>query len=78
MCIMTIVWQVDDNGAWRDYSESFSREAEQRLCDWLQYKIGAWQIFDYKDGGQEYVIDFKRMIRMHFPSGAERRVRRVH
>ena len=76
MCIMTIVWQVDDNGAWRDYSESFSREAEQRRSDWLQRKPGAWQIFVYEDGGEEYAINFKSMIRMHFPSGVIRKVRR--
>ena len=76
---MTIVWQVQvDRGKWLDLSESLSRKAEQLLCDWQQYKIGAWRIFDYKDGGQEYVIDFKDMIRMHFPSGAEQRVRRAH
>ena len=76
---MTIVWQVQvDRGKWLDLSESVSRKAEQLWCDWQENKIGAWRIFDYKDGEQEYVIDFKRMIRMLFPSGAEQRVLRGH
>ena len=79
VCIMTIVWQVQvDRGKWLDLSESLSRKAEQLWCDWQENKIGAWRIFDYKDGEQEYVIDFKRMIRMLFPSGAEQSVLRGH
>ena len=74
---MTVVqWQVLEDGAWRDFSESFCLEVEQLWSDWLEMKKGAWRIHDYKVAGEEYVLNFESMTRKHIRSGDERRVRR--